>query len=253
MVKGLDMFLAHFRPFNDRFVLIGGTACDMAMTEVGLEFRATKDLDIVLWVEVLDKLFVEAFWEFIRAGKYQVQEKSTGERQFYRFQKPEDGEYPFMLELFSREPDVLQIIEGSHLTPLPLDEEVSSLSAILMDSEYYEFIRAGRKETDGLPWVGAEHLIPLKARAWLDQTRRREIGERVDSKAIKKHKNDVFRLYQIITALEEPPPDQIRRDLSDFITKVRAEGVDLKALKVGGTLPDILEGLANAYHCVNST
>ena len=158
MVKGLDVFLAHFRSFNDRFVLIGGTACDLAMTEAGLEFRATKDLDIVLWVEALDEPFVKAFWEFVRAGKYQVQQKSTGEPQFYRFQKPEEDDYPFMLELFSRKPDALQIAEGRHLTPLPMEEEVSSLSAILMDAEYYEFIRAGQKETYGLPWIGAEHL-----------------------------------------------------------------------------------------------
>ena len=165
MVKGLDIFRAHFRPFSDHFVLIGGTACDLAMTEAGFEFRATKDLDIVLWVEVLDRPFVEAFWAFIRAGKYQIQEKSSGKRQFYRFQKPGEDEYPFMLELFAREPDVLQIAEGSHLTPLPMEEDISSLSAILMDDEYYEFIRTGLKETEGLPWVGAEHLIPLKARA----------------------------------------------------------------------------------------
>jgi hypothetical protein len=178
MVKGLDVFLAHFRPFNDRFVLIGGTACDMAMTEAGLEFRATKDLDIVLWVEALDESFVKAFWDFVRAGKYQSQQKSTGERQFYRFMKPEEDSYPFMLELFSRKPDVLQPAEGSQLTPLPMEEEVSSLSAILMDNEYYEFIRAGLKETDGLPWVDAEHLIPLKARAWLDLTGRRWTASR---------------------------------------------------------------------------
>jgi hypothetical protein len=72
VVEGLDLFLAHFRVFNDRFVLIGGTACDMAMTEAGLEFRATKDLDIVLWLEVLDESFVKAFWEFVRSGKYQI-------------------------------------------------------------------------------------------------------------------------------------------------------------------------------------
>jgi hypothetical protein len=249
MVRGLDVFLAHFRPFNDRFVLIGGTACDLAMTEAGLEFRATKDLDIVLWLEALDEAFVKAFWEFVRAGRYQIQQKSTGERRSYRFQKPEERDYPFMLELFSRKPDVLQIAEGSHLTPLPIEEDVSSLSAILMDPEYYDFIRAGRKETDGLPWVDAEHLIPLKARAWLDLTQHKAAGAKVDSKAIKKHKNDVFRLYQIITPLEHPPPVQVRQDLSDFITKVKEEGVDLKALKVSGTLPDILDGLAEAYHC----
>lgn len=249
MVKGLDVFLAHFRSFNDRFVLIGGTACDMAMTEAGLEFRATKDLDIVLWVEALDEAFVVAFWEFVRAGKYQIQQKLTGEPQFYRFEKPEEDSYPFMLELFSRKLDVLQIAEGGHLTPLPMEEDVSSLSAILMDSGYYEFIREGQKETDGLPWVGAEHLIPLKARAWLDLTQRKEAGDTVDSKAIKKHKNDVFRLYQIITPLENPPSAQVRQDIADFIAKVKDEGVDLKALEVSGTLNDIFDGLAKAYHC----
>ena len=131
------------------------------MTEATLTFRATKDLDIVLWVEALDRPFVEAFWAFVHAGKYKIQQKSTGEPQLYRFKKPEESEYPFMLELFSRVPDMLHVAEGSHLTPLPMEEEVSSLSAILLDAGYYEFIRAGCKETDGLPWVAAEHLIPL--------------------------------------------------------------------------------------------
>ena len=46
-MRGLDRFKAHFEPFADRYVLIGGTACTLVMEEVGLEFRATKDLDIV--------------------------------------------------------------------------------------------------------------------------------------------------------------------------------------------------------------
>jgi glutathionyl-hydroquinone reductase len=95
MVKGLDIFRAHFRDYADRYVLIGGSACDLAMTEAGLEFRATKDLDIVLCVEVLDAPFVNAFWAFVRAGGYQVQEKSTGQKQFYRFQKSASENYPF--------------------------------------------------------------------------------------------------------------------------------------------------------------
>ncbi len=31
MVKGLDLFRDHFRDFADRYVLIGGTACDLVM------------------------------------------------------------------------------------------------------------------------------------------------------------------------------------------------------------------------------
>lgn len=113
MVKGLDIFRVHFRDYADCYVLIGGTACDIAMTGSGLLFRSTKDLDIVLCVEALDAAFVQAFWAFVRAGGYQVQERSSGQKQFYRFQKPTTEDYPFMLELFSRQPDVLQIAEGS--------------------------------------------------------------------------------------------------------------------------------------------
>ena len=249
MVKGLEIFREHFRNYADRYVLIGGAACDIAMTGAGLEFRATKDLDIVLYVEALDAAFVLAFWEFVRAGGYEVQEKSTGEKQFYRFQKPTNADYPFMLELFSRQPDVLQVAEGSHLTPLPLEEDISSLSAILLDNEYYAFIREGSIEADGVPTVGAARLIALKARAWLDLTERQKRGEKIDSKTIKKHKNDVFRLFQILDPANDPAvPEAVKRDIREFITRMRDEDVDLKALGIrGATRELILEEIANAY------
>jgi hypothetical protein len=249
MVKGLDIFRSHFRDYADRYVLIGGTACDIAMTGAGLAFRATKDLDIVLCVEALDAAFVQAFWAFVRAGGYQVQEKSTGQKQFYRFQKPTDENYPFMLELFARQPDVLQVAAGSHLTPLPMEEDVSSLSAILMDADYYGFIQAGRQVVEGLPVVGPAQLITLKARAWLDLTRREQNGEKIDSKAIKKHKNDVFRLFQILDpAVDTGAPAPVKRDLNDFITRMHGEDVDLKALGFrSGTRDDVLTELARVY------
>ncbi len=70
MVKGLDVFRERFRGFAGRYMLIGAAACDLAMGQAGLEFRATKDLDIVLCVEALDTAFVDAFWEFVREGGY---------------------------------------------------------------------------------------------------------------------------------------------------------------------------------------
>ena len=253
MVKGLEVFREHFRNFAEHYVLIGGTACDIAMTNAGLAFSATKDLDIVLYLEALDAEFVRAFWEFVRAGGYEIQEKSTGEKQFYRFQKPTNTDYPFMLELFSRQPDVLQVPEGSHLTPLPIEEDVSSLSAILLDNDYYDFIRAGRQEIDGLPMVGAAQLIALKARAWLDLTEREKRGEQIDSKTIKKHKNDVFRLYQILDPATDPgAPEAVKNDIREFISRMRAEDVDLKALGIRtGTREDILAEIARVYRAAD--
>jgi hypothetical protein len=54
VVKGLDVFQNHFARYADQYVLIGGTAATLAMEEAGLEFRATKDLDIVLHIEALN-------------------------------------------------------------------------------------------------------------------------------------------------------------------------------------------------------
>ena len=122
MVKGIDQFKIHFEGFGDRYVLIGGAACYLAMEEAGLDFRVTKDLDIVLCVEALDVEFVGAFWDFVKKGGYQNQQKSTGKKLFYRFYEPEDQTFPWMLELFSRIPDALTLQDDAHLTPIPVDE-----------------------------------------------------------------------------------------------------------------------------------
>jgi hypothetical protein len=54
MIRGLDAFREHFADYRKAFVLIGGVACHEWLSMQGLEFRATKDMDMVLIVEVLD-------------------------------------------------------------------------------------------------------------------------------------------------------------------------------------------------------
>jgi hypothetical protein len=46
------------------------------MEQAGLEFRATKDLDIVLHIEVLNPAFGTAFWDFVETGGYGIRESS---------------------------------------------------------------------------------------------------------------------------------------------------------------------------------
>lgn len=89
MVKGLDIFRKHFASFQQNYALIGGVACMLSFEKAGLPFRATKDLDIVLFVEAsFDKSFKDfasSFWDFIKKGNYQTRQKSTGEKLFYGF------------------------------------------------------------------------------------------------------------------------------------------------------------------------
>jgi hypothetical protein len=65
MVKGLDVFQERFAAHSDQFILIGGTAATLVMEQAGLDFRATKDLDIVLHIEALTPAFGTTFWTFI--------------------------------------------------------------------------------------------------------------------------------------------------------------------------------------------
>lgn len=224
MVKGIDQFRMHFEKFNDRYVLIGGAACYLAMEEAGLDFRVTKDLDIVLCLETLDAEFANLFWDFVKKGGYQNRQKSTGKKRFYRFYNPGDETFPWMLELFSRIPDALNLHDDAHLTPIPVDADADSLSAILLDDAYYSFIHESKIESGGITVAPPESLIPLKAKAWLNLTERRDVGHKVDERHIKKHKNDVFRLFQIIAPdIRMVLPGSMKDDLQRFLQAVEAE------------------------------
>jgi hypothetical protein len=251
VVRGLAIFQEHFAAYADQYVLIGGTAASLTMEEAGLEFRATKDLDIVLHVEALTQAFGEAFWEFVEEGGYEIRQASdTGKPTFYRFQKPADDRYPAMIELFARTPAGLKLAEGSALTPIPLDEAVSSLSAILLDEVYYAFIMAGRREVGGLPWVGEDRLIPLKAIAWLDLSSQKEHGAKVDAKDVRKHLNDVLRLSQLLTPDTRIALDnKIGADLTRFLVAIAADAtIDPKALNLGNVaVADLVARIARAY------
>ncbi len=249
MVHGLKLFRNHFEKQTDQFMLIGGAACDLIMDAAGLHFRATRDIDIVLLIEALGMDFIDSFWRFVKAGSYHKQEKSAGKMHLYRFQKPGNDAYPYEIELFSRTLDLSRSSEGSRFTPIPAESELSSLSAILLSDDYYSLIKSGGRMIEGVQVLGPEHLIPLKAKAWLDLSNRKEMGEKVDSKNIKKHKNDVFRLYQVIepnTALSLP--ESVKEDLSAFLAIMQSQEIALESLGIRGIQKtDLLAELQRIY------
>ena len=55
--------------------------------------------------------------------------------------------------------------------------DTSSLSAILLNDDYYNFMMKGRKIVNDIPVLNAEYLIPFKMYAWLDLTSRKEKDE----------------------------------------------------------------------------
>lgn len=177
-MRGIDKFKERFAGHDGEYVLIGGGACDLLFGEAGQDFRATKDLDLVLLVEALTPEFGQVFWDFVKEGGYENRQKSSRKPQFYRFSKPEDPAFPAMLELFARTDVDLRDAE-SGLMPIHIDDEVSSLSAILLDEEYYRLLVENRTSAGGVAVLSVEGLIPFKAKAWLDLSARRAGGQAV--------------------------------------------------------------------------
>lgn len=248
MVRGLDTFREYFKGFENQYVLIGGAACDILFANNESQFRATRDLDMVLIVEALTSEFVEKFWEFVEIGNYHNKAANLGKPQFYRFDKPENEAYPKIIELFARTDFQLKVRNG--LTPIHIDDKVSSLSAILLNDDYYSILLEGKVVVQELSVLRPEYLILFKAKAYLDLKDRKEQGVHVDSRDIRKHKNDILRIaVEFVLGDISNLPITVTKDIGQFISKLKTESFDAGILKnYGISNEELIENLRKLYN-----
>jgi hypothetical protein len=247
-MKELEIFKEHFKDYTPNYVLIGGTACSILMDEVGLDFRATKDFDMILIIENMSEQFATVFWDFIKKGNYEGIEQGEEFKNFYRFKKPKTPGYPVMIELFSK--SALEGIahEEYTITPIHISDEISSLSAIILDEEYYKALMDGAQESMGVSVLSSAYLIIFKARAWLDLKQRKESGMRIDQKDIEKHRKDILKLHSILEPDEiVEVSEKIKEDMDEFLLKLIEEDKDIKGLGLDYTLEEIAKDLNNTY------
>lgn len=246
MVNGMESFIEKFRDYTDCYTVIGGAASDILMSEAGLRFRATKDIDMILIMEARYQEFAKLFWEYIKEGGYKCGWKNSDQVHFYRFTDPKPG-YPVMIELFSREPDYIQQVpEG--IVPLHIDDDTSSLSAIMLYDDYYQFMLAGRKTVEGISVLDAEYLIPFKMYAWLDLKERKANGEHVNEKDLKKNKYDVFRLLQIADRSKQVTIAGLVREKTErFLKEIAEENIPFEQLDIPLDIQMALEILNALY------
>lgn len=125
------------------------------------------------------------------------------------------------------------------------------LSAILLDNACYNFLMQGRGQVTGVTVLDVTHLIPFKAKAWLELSERKVAGGNVDSRDIRKHKNDVFRLTELLDRNQEPlqnVPFAVLKDMKSFLERMAAENVNLRQLGIPNkTKETILEELRSLY------
>ena len=56
-----------------------------------------------------------------------------------------------MIELFSRKPGTLSLPDNAELTPIPVEQDVVSLSAILLDDSYYQAFQSAKRNVKASP------------------------------------------------------------------------------------------------------
>jgi len=209
MVGGLDKFREAFADFTDNFVIIGGTACDEVLSGTAMRPRPTLDIDIIVIVENMTAEFATAFWKFIEEGGYRPgirrNNDNTPKYVLYSFDNGAVG-YPVKIELLSHHNEVFT--NAAHTEPLPIDGEVSSLSAIILDEPYYDLTISNSFISNGLRYAAPVALAALKARAYLNLLAERKAGHHVNSKDILKHRNDVLKLTATMTPGETTEAEQ---------------------------------------------
>ena len=248
MVHGIELFREYLGKYKHQYVFIGGIACDIILNNKGVPFRMTKDFDMVLIMEALNESFILDFCEFVKLGGYQHIKKGTQEHQFYRFERPSDLRFPYMIELFSRKPDYLQTID-TRLSPIHVSDDVMSLSALLLDDNYYDLLKKGSVDINGISVLRIESLVLFKMKAYLDLSQRKLNGESIDSKVIKKHRNDVIRLVvhidyetKLYVSLD------VMRDIQAFMQHLKISQQLLNQLGLNHTSPkDIFHIIKTTY------
>ncbi|MFZ4715439.1 MAG: hypothetical protein ACOYL6_17070 [Bacteriovoracaceae bacterium] len=223
MIKGLDHFKDYFRQHSDSFILVGGVASYLLLDEAGApRVRPTKDLDIVLMMKPSDE-FLNAIKAYIKAGGYEIQRGKQDQATFYRFLKPTDDKYPVMIELFATAEAEFKLFEDQHIIPIADSAGVQSLSAILLDEEYYTIIKKNAVEKDGINLLNEWALIPFKAKAYLEI---KERGE--DSKNWKKHRGDIINLAVafLTDESEEKLTGKVKVHFQEFIRQFKEELTD---------------------------
>ena len=105
---------------------------------------------------------------------------------------------------------------------------------------------------DGISILDAEHIIPLKMKAWLDLKDKKAQGMHVNSRDIRKHRLDVFRLFPLVREdIKITVPAAVGEDIQSFIEQMSETEMRLEDIGISRSKDSILDIYRNMYAADN--
>jgi len=212
MTQGIDSFTEYFKEYHSDYVVIGGLATAMVMHDLGFTARATKDIDLVV-ISKNNESFIKKLLQYIDLAGYKTRQRTdnSSRHNLFRFLDSNDKSYPEQIELFAIHDEDSEIVTDSHIIPIETPEYYKYLSAILLDTEYFNLLITHTTEVDGLHIATPEVLIPLKVHAHLNLLEMKHPNA-------KKHLNDIVRLATLLDDTSKITLTGVpRKDFSAFM------------------------------------
>lgn len=192
---GLSHFEHYFRELKENYVVVGGFATIMLLDkEIEDHGKATYDIDLVLLTTTSTQM-AEKIKSYVKEGRYTIQKGQQDEYQYFRFVDPEVDGFAKEIELFASAEYGIELDEGQRIIPIDPEEGLYSLSAIMLDKEYFEMIKNNIVDLDGVPCSNSQATILLKMSAMYDLYHRKD-------KKWKKHRRDILKLTLLLTGEE---------------------------------------------------
>jgi len=220
---GLSHFQDYCKDFAEEYVVVGGFATIMLLDrELEGHGKATFDIDLVL-LTTTSKAMTKKNKQYILEGEYTIQKGNKDQYHYYRFIEPKKPNFAKEIELFASNENDLELDDTQRIIPIDPEEGLYSLSAIMLDPEYFNMIKNNVVKDLRAPCTNTQATIMLKMSAFRDL---KENG----SKKWKKHRSDILKLSLLLTGEEKIEfVGRMKDDFDSFISHLETE-VDNKTI-----------------------
>jgi len=224
---GLSHFQNYCKDLDDNYVIVGGFATLMLLDrELEGHGKATFDIDLVLLTNNSIEMS-QRIKQYIKDGDYTIQIGEKNQYRYYRFIKPQKENFAKEIELFASNENDLALEDSQRIIPIDPEEGLYSLSAIMLDPEYFEMIKNNVDKSVKAPCTNTQATIMLKMSAFCD------LRDRNDRKW-KKHRRDILKLALLLTGDEHIKLiGRMKYDFERFLSHIENE-LDPKAIKSFG-------------------